>query len=274
MTDSVATGTPDDCLLILSDSLAYFGPQGGLPADDARIWPNIVGARCGLPVRLFGRIGWTSRDVWWAMTQDPNIWAAVPHARAVILAFGGMDSLPSPLPTALREQIRYVRPGRLRQIVRSAYQLVQPRASKIGWPVALPPSVTVDYLDKIHEALTQLRPDLPMVVCLPSTHRSPYYGYVHTGRIPTTAAMRAWCDRHGVSYADFYPPTRDAYDDPDAVNPDAATNPDAAMNPDAVMNPDGIHWGFACHRAVADVVAEPVLRVLDDPDVRAARRTG
>ena len=152
MTDSVAAGTPDDCLLILSDSLAYFGPQGGLPADDARIWPNIVGARCGLPVRLFGRIGWTSRDVWWAMTQDPNIWAAVPHARAVILAFGGMDSLPSPLPTALREQIRYVRPGRLRQIVRSAYQWVQPRASKIGWPVALPPTVTIEYLDKIYEA--------------------------------------------------------------------------------------------------------------------------
>ena len=68
---------------------------------------------------------------------------------------------------------------------------------------------------------------------------------------------RAWCERHGVSYADFYPPTRDAYDEPDAA-----------------MNPDGIHWGFACHRAVADVVAAPVLRVLDDPDVRTGRRTG
>lgn len=256
LADGAGADGVDRCLLVLSDSLAYFGPRGGLPADDARIWPNIVGAQCGLSVRLFGRIGWTSRDVWWAMTQDPNIWAAVPHARAVILAFGGMDSLPSPLPTALREQIRYVRPGRLRQLVRSAYQWVQPRASRIGWPVALPPAVTVEYLDKILDALTQLRPDLPIVVCLPSTHRSPYYGYVHTGRVPTAAAMRAWCERNALAYADFYPPTRDAYD-----------------NPAVEMNPDGIHWGFGCHRAVADVVAQPVLRALDDPAVRDARRT-
>ncbi|KAF0967757.1 MULTISPECIES: diglucosylglycerate octanoyltransferase [Gordonia] len=233
--------TEERCVLVLSDSLAYYGPVGGLPANDPRIWPSLVGADVGLPVRLFGRIGWTSRDVWWALTQDPNIWATVPHAEVVVLAFGGMDTLPSPLPTALREQIRYVRPNRLRQLVRDAYSWVQPRGSRLGWPLALPPKVTVEYLDKIREALTQLRPDLPIVVCLPPTHRSPYYGYVHSGRIPATAAIARWAQHHGLPCVDFYPVTRDAFEDPAAE-----------------MNPDGIHWGFSCHRQIADVVTPVV----------------
>ena len=64
-------------LLIFADSLAYYGPAGGLPADDPRIWPNIVGAVLGWEVELIGRIGWTCRDVWWAATQDPRAWAAL-----------------------------------------------------------------------------------------------------------------------------------------------------------------------------------------------------
>jgi hypothetical protein len=234
-------------LLVLSDSLAYYGPTGGLAADDPRIWPNLVGERCDREVRLFGRIGWTSRDIWWALTQDPNIWASVPHAEVVVLAFGGMDSLPSPLPTAVREQIRYVRPNRLRQVVRDGYGWVQPRLSPLGWPVALPPKVTVEYLEKIRSALVQLRPDLPIVVCLPPTHRSPYYGHVHSGRIPTTAAMAEWARANRLPTADFYPTTRDAF-----------------LADDGAMNPDGIHWGFECHRGIADVVVPVVRTVLDE----------
>ncbi|MEE3852614.1 diglucosylglycerate octanoyltransferase [Gordonia sp. LSe1-13] len=238
-------------ILVLSDSLAYYGPNGGLPADDPHIWPNLVGAGCDREVRLFGRIGWTSRDVWWALTQDPNIWAAVPTAEVVVLAFGGMDSLPSPLPTALREQIRYVRPARLRQVVRDGYQWLQPRLSRTGWPVALPPKVTVEYLDKIGSALTELRPDLPIVLCLPPTHRSPYYGYVHSGRIPTTAAMDQWARRRGLPVADFYPATREAF----------TSTPGS-------MNPDGIHWGFDCHREIADEVIPIVRHALGEPLLR------
>ena len=98
-------------LLVFCDSLSYYGPTGGLPADDPRIWPNIVANQLGWDVELIGRIGWTCRDVWWAATQDPRAWAALPRAGAVVFATGGMDSLPSPLPTALRELIRYVRPA-------------------------------------------------------------------------------------------------------------------------------------------------------------------
>ena len=69
---------PRPTLLLFADSLAYYGPTGGLPSDDARIWPNIVAAQLGWDLELIGRIGWTCRDVWWAATQDPRSWAALP----------------------------------------------------------------------------------------------------------------------------------------------------------------------------------------------------
>ena len=235
-------------LLVLSDSLSYYGPKGGLPANDPRIWPTLAAEELGLELELFGRIGWTSRDVWWALTQDPNIWAAVPRASAVVFAFGGMDSLPSPLPTALREQIRYVRPPRLRQYVRDGYGWLQPRLARTGWPLALPPALTADYLGKIHEALIAIRPDLPVVACLPSTHRSPYYGNVHKGRPQTVAAMTTWAESVQVPLVDLMPPTAAHFDRGEG-------------------NPDGIHWGFGCHREVADLVRSAVSDVLTTPGV-------
>ncbi|MCB0936765.1 MAG: SGNH/GDSL hydrolase family protein, partial [Mycobacterium sp.] len=116
-----APPAPRKALLVFCDSLSYYGPGGGLPADDPRIWPNIVAAELGWDLELVGRIGWTCRDVWWAATQDPRAWAALPKAGAVIFATSDMDSLPSPLPTALRELIRYVRPGPVRRWVRDGY---------------------------------------------------------------------------------------------------------------------------------------------------------
>ncbi|WP_161897057.1 diglucosylglycerate octanoyltransferase [Gordonia spumicola] len=230
-------------IMVLGDSLSYYDETGGLPSDDPRIWPNLVGEQVGREVDLFARIGWTSRDVWWAITQDPRIWAALPKADVLVLAFGGMDSLPSPLPTALREQIRYLRPARLRQVVRDGYSWLQPRLSPLGWPMALPVAVTVDYFEKIRGAVAHLRPDLPIVVCLPSTHDSPYYGHAHPGRVPLTSAIGRWAHEHGIATTTgFYEVTSAAYDDPDAV-----------------MNPDGIHWSVDAHAAIADAVA-PVIR--------------
>ena len=79
-------------LLVFCDSLSYYGPTGGLPADDPRIWPNIVARQLDWDVELIGRIGWTCRDIWWAATQDPRAWAALPRAGAVIVATGGMGN--------------------------------------------------------------------------------------------------------------------------------------------------------------------------------------
>jgi hypothetical protein len=244
------TGRPDSVaaeesarpvLLVIADSLAYFGPQGGLPADDPRIWPNLVAAELDWDAELIARIGWTCRDAYWALIGDPRVWAAVPRAGAVVFATGGMDSLPSPLPTALRELIRYVRPPSVRRRVRLAYQWLQPRLSRLGYPVALPPRVSVDYLEQCRNALAQLRPDLPVLGVLPSVHDCAAYGRVHSGREPAVRALREWSARTSVPLVDLA----------EAVS-------DNIFSGEA--NPDGIHWGWQGH----DKVARAMVKVLSE----------
>lgn len=229
-------------LLVIADSLSYFGPEGGLPADHPRIWPNLVASELDWDVELVARIGWTCRDAYWALIGDPRVWAAVPHAGAVVFAVGGMDSLPSPLPTALRELIRYVRPAGLRRVVRSVYQWVQPRASKLGSRVALPPEISVDYLEQCRTALAQLRPDLPMVAVLPSVHDCDAYGRVHRGREPAVRALESWSARTGVPLVDLKAAVHDNIFSGDA-------------------NPDGIHWGWDGHSAVATSMVKTLREV-------------
>ncbi|NLU84045.1 diglucosylglycerate octanoyltransferase [Rhodococcus sp. HNM0569] len=233
------TPDPKPVLLVLADSLAYYGPKGGLPADHPLIWPSLVARELGWDVELIARIGWTSRDLYWALIQDPRAWAAVPRAGAVVFATGGMDSLPSPLPTALREQIRYVRPPKLRRIVRDAYGWIQPKLSPLGWPVALPPRVSVDYLEKARAALAYMRPELPVIGTLPSVHCSDAYAKVHSGRDGAVAAVRAWAEGHRVPLVDLG----------DAVRENVMSG---------AGNPDGIHWGFPAHERVAAAMVATV----------------
>ncbi|MCB0923876.1 MAG: SGNH/GDSL hydrolase family protein [Mycobacterium sp.] len=221
-------------LLVFADSLSYYGPQGGLPADDPRIWPNIVTAELGWECELIGRIGWTCRDVWWAATQDPRAWAALPRAGAVIFATSGMDSLPSPLPTALRESIRYLRPAVLRRWARDSYGWIQPRLSPVSRS-ALPPRLTADYLEMTRAAIDFNRPGIPVVACLPSVHVAATYGNAHHGRSPTAAAISDWAGRHEVPLVDLK----------EAVAGEIFAGRG---------NPDGIHWNFEAHRAVAGLM--------------------
>lgn len=222
-------------LLVFADSLAYYGPDGGLPADHPDIWPNIVARELDWDLELIGCIGWTCRDTYWALTRDPRAWAAIPRARAVVLATGGMDSLPSPLPTALREGLRYLRPDPLRRIARGGYQWLQPRLAPLGRPVALPPKVSVQYLERTRSALAYVRPDLPVIATLPSTHRCDAYARVHAGRPAAVRATTAWARTHALPLVDLGA----------AVD----THMDTAE-----ANPDGIHWGWEGHRRVAEGV--------------------
>ncbi|GGG02655.1 diglucosylglycerate octanoyltransferase [Rhodococcoides trifolii] len=222
-------------LLVVADSLAYYGPKGGLPADHPDIWPNIVARELNWDVELVARIGWTARDAWWAVTQDPRIWATVPRAGALILGVGGMDSLPSPLPTAFREQIRYVRPPALRRVVRAGYGWAQPRLAHLGRPVALPPRLSVEYLEQIRAAMTNLRPGIPIIGTLPSIHRCDAYGRVHAGRPAAVAATTAWASANGVPLVDLK----------DAVQENILSGN---------ANPDGIHWGWDAHVRVAEAM--------------------
>jgi hypothetical protein len=221
-------------LLVFADSLAYYGPTGGLPADDPRIWPNIVGVQLGWDVELIGRIGWTCRDVWWAATEDPRAWAALPRAGAVVFATGGMDSLPSPLPTALRELIRYVRPPWLRRQVRDGYCWVQPRLSPVA-RAALPPHLTTHYLEQTRSAIDFNRPGVPIVASLPSVHIAETYGKAHHGRDGTATAITHWAQQHNIPLVDLK----------SAVAEHLASGRG---------NPDGIHWSFEAHHAVGKLM--------------------
>ena len=198
----MSSSAPNRTLLVFADSLSYYGPQGGLPADDPRIWPNIVAAELGWECELIGRIGWTCRDVWWAATQDPRAWAALPKAGAVIFATSGMDSLPSPLPTAMRELIRYVRPSLLRRWVRDSYGWVQPRLSPVARS-ALPPKLTVEYLELTRGAIDFNRPGIPIVATLPSVHIADTYGQAHHGRPGTVAAITDWASAQRIPLVDL-----------------------------------------------------------------------
>ena len=233
-------------LLVFCDSLSYYGPTGGLPSDDPRIWPNIVAEHLDWDVELIGRIGWTSRDVWWAATQDPRAWAALPRAGAVVFATSGMDSLPSPLPTALRESIRYIRPPRLRRWVREGYSWAQPRFSPVARP-ALPPHLSAEYLEMTRGAIDFNRPGIPVVACLPSVHRAATYGNAHHGRPGTVAAITRWAAEHAVPLVDL----------------------EAAVADEVLGgrgNPDGIHWNFPAHEAVAGLM----ITALSEAGVSAA----
>jgi hypothetical protein len=221
-------------LLVFCDSLSYYGPTGGLPADDPRIWPNIVAAQLDWDLELVGRIGWTCRDVWWAATQDPRSWAALPRAGAVIFATSGMDSLPSPLPPALREMIRYVRPPILRRWARDSYGWLQPRLSPAARS-ALPPKLTVEYLEMTRGAVDFNRPGIPIVASLPSVHIASSYGMAHQGRRGTVKAIVEWAERQNIPLVDLK----------EAVAEEVLSGR---------ANPDGIHWNFPAHQAVADLM--------------------
>jgi diglucosylglycerate octanoyltransferase len=229
-------------LLVLGDSLAFHGPVRAEPANESRLWPNVLAEVLGGRAELFAGFGWTARDAWWALSRDPRVWAVMPHIDAAVLGVGGMDTLPSPLPSYLREGLRYVRPDGLRRRARRGYLAAQPRLARMqarvfgGWPVALPPRVTARYLERCRAALHALRPDLPIVALAPSVHRSAAYGHVHSGRERGAAAVRRWAATAGAPVVDV----------PSLVGEHIAAGQG---------NPDGLHWGWPAHAAVGKAVA-------------------
>ncbi|SFP98570.1 GDSL-like Lipase/Acylhydrolase family protein [Amycolatopsis arida] len=238
-------------LLVFGDSLSFHGPDGPHRADEPRLWPNVAATALGGTADVVAQIGWTARDMWWALINDPRVWAELHRADVVVLAVGSMDTLPSPLPTYLRTGLRYLRPDRLRRVARRAYLAAQPRLAVAlrGRPTVLPARLTVRYLDTAVGALRTLRPTLPVVGWLPSVHQAPSYGYVHTAHPAATAAVAAWGRGVGVPLLDL----------PAVVGEHVRGGRG---------NPDGMHWGWAGHAAVGAAMAEligPLLPAADDP---------
>lgn len=231
-------------LLVFGDSQSFHGPDRAEPADDPRIWPNVAAAQLGGRAELVAGIGWTARHAWHALTHDPRVWTLLPHVDALVFGVGGMDTLPSPLPTALRELIPVLRPDGLRRSVRVAYLRAQPRLARTfarwlpgGGPVALPPHLTVANLERCREAVLTIRPGIPVVATLPAVHRAAVYGSVHPGRPAAERALRAWAGPAGVGLLDL-----------------------RAVVGEHVLgghgNPDGMHWGWSGHAAVGHACAD------------------
>ena len=204
-------------LLIVGDSLAFHGPDRPYPADEPRLWPNIAAARLGGTAELVARAGWTARHAWAAITGDPRVWAALPRVDAVVLGVSGMDSLPSPLPTALRELIPALRPAPLRRVVRAGYRRAQPVLSRslARLPGGGPEPETVfaiNHLDPhLQAALDELPPDFRVAVVLCDVEGLSYEeigatldvklgtvrSRIHRGR----TALRASLERHRAAAA-------------------------------------------------------------------------
>ncbi|PXY27528.1 diglucosylglycerate octanoyltransferase [Prauserella muralis] len=235
-------------LLVFGDSLSFHGPEGGCPADEPRLWPNVAARALGGSADLVAGIGWTARDVWWSLTGDPRVWADLHTADVVVLAVGSMDTLPSPLPTYLRTGLRYLRPDGLRRVTRRAYLAAQPRLSVAlrGRPAVLPPRLTARYLRTSVDALRVLRPSLPIVGWLPSVHRAPSYGYVHAARAETERRIAAWAAGAGVPLLDL----------PSVVGGHVLGGHG---------NADGMHWGWAGHAAVGEAMAGLIAPLLTRP---------
>src|SRR5262249_46964018 len=131
-----------------------------------------------------------------------------------------------------------LRPDGLRRWARDRYLAAQPRLAQVmgGRPVALPPALTVRYLDLILRSIRALRPDLPAVGVLPPVHRAPAYAGVHTGRVPAATALSRWGEQSGVPMLDL-----------------------ASLVESHVLgghgNPDGMHWGWDGHKIVGHALA-------------------
>ncbi len=222
-------------LLVLGDSLSFFGPSGPLPADHPRLWHNICATTLGGSAELAAGFGWTARDAWWALTGDPRIWSLLPTTDVLVFAVGSMDTLPSPLPTYLREGLRYVRPDWLRRWVRARYAAAQPLLAPYA-RVALPPALTARYLRDMLQSVRNLEYTMPAIGMVPSVHRAPTYANVHHGHAAAVAAVRGWAAGTGVPLLDL----------PAVIGEHVRSG---------AGNPDGMHWGWEGHELVGKAMA-------------------
>jgi hypothetical protein len=218
---------------VLADSLAFHGPQQPELLTHPGLYPNVLARELGVEVDVVARYGWTARDVWWALTKDPNVYSILlPRADGVVIGVGGMDSLPASLPTYLREGLAYVRPGWLRRRVRLAYHYAHPYAVRVlrGRIRVLPQVATDAYLARTVRGIRHFHPGLPIVTMTPAPWDAPYYP-VSSGHQSARQSALAWASREDVPILDVE----------DIVEPTLR---------DGTANPDGMHWAWSVHEQV------------------------
>ena len=220
-------------MLVLADSLAFHGPEHPELLTHPDLYPNVLARELGADVDVVARYGWTSRDVWWALTKDPTVYSILPpRADAVVIGVGGMDQLPASLPTYLREGLAFIRPGWLRRRVRLVYHRGHPYAVRAlgGRMRVLPQAATDTYLTRTVRGIRLFRPGIPIVAMAPAPWDAYYYP-VNRTHASAHAAAFAWAAREDVPLLDV----------DDIVAPTLA---------DGTANPDGMHWAWSVHAAV------------------------
>jgi hypothetical protein len=239
---------PAHNILLLTDSLAFHGPGMGELTTEPRLWPNVLAATLtdqGLDSQatIFGRRGWTARDAWFALTRDPYVYSVLlPRADTVIVAVGGMDYLPSILPTHLREGLRLLRPKPLRTAATGLFRRAQPIGSKLtqGRWRTLPQSLTDHYLTRCVNGIRHFHPDTQVLAVVPPPHDAASYGHVRAGHPAAVRAALAWGRAVDVQLLRL-----DEWVAPFVGTPG--------------MNVAGMHWGWDCHRAVGEQAAAVML---------------
>lgn len=231
-------------ILVLADSLAFHGPARPELLTEPRLFPNLMAKALNAEADIVAQLGWTARHVWRALTRDPRVYSLlVPTADAVVLAVGGMDYLPTALPTYLREGIGYLRPAPVRRAVRRTYLAAQPVVARWthGHLRTMPQGLTDHYLGSCVTALRALRPGLPVIGILPPRHRAAAFSFEVRSHAAAWDAARAWGAAHGVPMADLAA----------VVQPHL----DAGRT-----NPDGLHFGWESHRDVGLELASVLRR--------------
>jgi len=231
-------------ILVLSDSLAFHGPSDGELTTEPRLWPNVMArllSQQGEPTEatIFGRRGWTARDAWFAITRDPHVFSVLlPRSSTVILAVGGMDYLPTILPTHLREGVRLLRPEPVRRVATATFRRAQPHGSKLfdGRWRTLPQSLTDEFLTRSVDGVRYFHPNMRVLGIVPPGHDAPAYGRNIAGHPRAIKASVTWARRAGVEMLRL-----DEWVAPFIGAPG--------------MNPDGMHWGWDCHHAVGEQAA-------------------
>lgn len=223
--------------LVLGDSLAFHGPEEAERPSDGRLYPQVAGRLLNVDVDLVARQGWTARDAWWALTKDPVVWGEyLPRADYLLLAVGGMDQLPTPVPTWVRNSINYIPVGGLRRTSREALNSIGPRLVRAthGPFRTLPQAATDRYLSRVVQAVRLMRPGLPIALMSPPPWTGPYYPSTRA-HAPALAAARDWAAREAVAYVDIELLVRSRL---------------------KTINPDGMHWSWEVHALVGEAVAE------------------
>ena len=236
-------------MLVLTDSLAFVGPQTAHPVDEPRLWPNVMAAALDADVDVIGDFGWTAREAWYAVGHSPRLWSVLPEADAVVLAVGSFDTAPEPLPSSLWKRIAMIRSAKVRRVTSAAHRRAVPILSTLfsylpgGGPVVLRPKLTRHFLQAGLTLLRQRRPGLPVLGMTPIVARPTMYAGVFKGRAKAERTIREWASVADVPLLDM-----------EVVAGDHMRS--------GRCNPDRLHLGWEGHTAMGMAFAGLLAGVL------------